>query len=72
MSINLFEALRINYFVVPFYGTLYYVVLFSVIGDCKADIVFIMDSSASIGSLNWFHLKQFVLDLVQGLKVEWH
>ena len=60
----------INESVVPLYGTLYCVLVFSVIGDCKADIVFIMDSSANIGSMNWFFMKQTVIDMVQGLKVE--
>ena len=50
----------------------YYVLVFSVMGDCKADIVFIMDSSGSIGSMNWFHIKQTVMDMVQGLKVGCH
>ena len=41
----------------------------TVIGDCKADVIFVLDSSGSIGFMNWFHVKQFVMDVVQGLKV---
>ena len=41
----------------------------AVIGDCKGDIVFVLDSSASIGSHNWFVVKQFVMDVVRGLKI---
>ncbi|KAK2174410.1 hypothetical protein NP493_806g00002 [Ridgeia piscesae] len=40
-----------------------------VLGDCRADVVFVLDSSGSIGFLDWFRVKQFVLDVVQGLKV---
>ena len=40
-----------------------------VVGDCKADVIFVLDSSGSIGFMNWFHVKQFVMDVVKGLKV---
>ena len=40
-----------------------------VVGDCKADVIFVLDSSGSIGFMNWFHVKQFVMDVVLGLKV---
>ena len=43
--------------------------VFVVSGDCAADVVFIVDSSATIGLLNWFTMKQFVMDIVQGLMV---
>ena len=43
--------------------------VFVVSGDCAADVVFVVDSSASIGLLNWFTMKQFVMDIVQGLTV---
>ena len=35
-------------------------------GECKADLVFVFDSSSSIGLLNWFRMKQFAIDIVQG------
>ncbi|KAI0240166.1 hypothetical protein LSAT2_009126 [Lamellibrachia satsuma] len=38
-------------------------------GDCKAEVIFLLDSSASYGALNWFIQKQFVMDVVQSLKV---
>ena len=38
-------------------------------GDCTADVIFMVDSSASVGSLNWYAAKQAVMDIVQGLKV---
>ncbi|KAK2161998.1 hypothetical protein NP493_1548g00037 [Ridgeia piscesae] len=40
-----------------------------VTGDCRGDIVFILDSSHSIGSQNWFVVKQFVMDVIHGLKI---
>ncbi|KAI0239671.1 hypothetical protein LSAT2_009633 [Lamellibrachia satsuma] len=40
-----------------------------VMGDCKADVIFVLDSSDSYGVLNWFNIKQFIMDIVQGLKV---
>ena len=39
-------------------------------GDCTADVIFVVDSSASVGSLNWYAAKQAVMDIVQGLKVK--
>ncbi|KAI0220619.1 hypothetical protein LSAT2_027885, partial [Lamellibrachia satsuma] len=38
-------------------------------GDCKADVIFILDSTASYSTLKWFAQKQFVIDVVQSLKV---
>ena len=43
--------------------------LLLVSGRCHADVIFILDSSASVGSFNWAHTKQIVMDMVQGLKV---
>ncbi|KAI0232634.1 hypothetical protein LSAT2_017058, partial [Lamellibrachia satsuma] len=40
-----------------------------VIGNCTADLIFVLDSSGSIGFMNWFVVKQFVIDVVKGLKV---
>ena len=39
------------------------------IGKCHADVVFIMDSSASVGLLNWFIMKQFVMDIIRGFNI---
>ena len=41
-----------------------------VIGNCTADIMFVLDSSGSIGYMKWFVAKQFVIDVVKGLKVK--
>ena len=38
-------------------------------GNCTADVIFVIDSSASITFMYWYVAKQFVLDIVQGLKV---
>ncbi|KAI0208075.1 hypothetical protein LSAT2_007248 [Lamellibrachia satsuma] len=38
-------------------------------GDCVGDVVFVLDSSGSIGFLNWSVSKQFVIDVMKGLKV---
>ena len=35
-------------------------------GTCKADLVFVLDSSASIGALDWFRMKQFGIDVIKG------
>ena len=43
--------------------------MFSVRGTCKADVVIVFDSSASIGYWNWYALKQFVMDIIKKLKV---
>ena len=43
---------------------------FVVPGGCTADVIFVLDSSGSIGVMNWFTVKQFVMDVVQGFKVE--
>ena len=43
--------------------------MFSVRGTCKADVVIVVDSSASIGVVNWFAMKQFVMDIIKKLKV---
>ncbi|KAK2186747.1 hypothetical protein NP493_190g03002 [Ridgeia piscesae] len=40
-----------------------------VIGNCTADIMFVLDSSGSIGYMKWFVAKQFVIDVVKGLKI---
>ncbi|KAK2174915.1 hypothetical protein NP493_767g00011 [Ridgeia piscesae] len=38
-------------------------------GECRGDIVFILDSSGSIGDFNWHIAKQFAIDVMRGLKV---
>lgn len=38
-------------------------------GECKADLVFVLDSSSSIGALDWFKTKQFAIDVVKGLQI---
>ena len=38
-------------------------------GDCRGDVVFIIDSSFSIGELNWFITKQYVIDIIHGFKI---
>ena len=43
--------------------------LFAVVGDCKADVIFVIDSFRSIGDTNWLYAKQFLMDVVQGLNV---
>ena len=42
---------------------------FAVFSDCKADVIFVLDSSGNIGVTHWFYAKQFVMDVVQGLNV---
>ena len=37
--------------------------------NCAADVIFVIDSSACVGFLNWYMIKQFVMDIVQGLNV---
>ncbi|KAI0220620.1 hypothetical protein LSAT2_027886 [Lamellibrachia satsuma] len=44
----------------------------SATGDCRADVIFVLDSSANNGAMGWFTVKQFVIDLVQSLKVAEH
>ena len=38
-------------------------------GDCIGDVVFVIDSSGSIGSYNWSVSLQFVIDVMKGLKI---
>ena len=40
------------------------------VGDCIADVVFVVDSSGSIGSLNWSVSLQFVIDFMKGLNIK--
>ncbi|KAI0236841.1 hypothetical protein LSAT2_012610 [Lamellibrachia satsuma] len=40
------------------------------VGDCIADVVFVLDSSGSIGSLNWSVSLQFVIDVMKGLNIK--
>ena len=37
--------------------------------DCIGDVVFVMDSSGSIGSYNWSVSLQFVIDVMKGLNI---
>ena len=39
------------------------------VGNCRADIVFILDSSASLDKLKWCVIKQFAIDVIRGLKI---
>ncbi|KAI0236837.1 hypothetical protein LSAT2_012606, partial [Lamellibrachia satsuma] len=39
-------------------------------GDCIGDVVFVLDSSGSIGFSNWAVSLQFVIDIMKGLKVK--
>ena len=41
----------------------------AVVGDCRRDVVFILDSSVSVKKLNWYVIKQFVTDIIRGLKI---
>ena len=52
-------------------GYYLFVVFVLVIGNCTADLIFVLDSSGSIGFMNWFVVKQFVIDVVKGLKVKY-
>ena len=38
-------------------------------GDCSADVVFVLDSSGSIGDKSWFVAKQFAIDVAKGLRL---
>ncbi|KAI0240167.1 hypothetical protein LSAT2_009127 [Lamellibrachia satsuma] len=40
-----------------------------IIGDCKADVILLLDSSYSQNALKWFILKQIAIDVVQSLKI---
>ena len=37
--------------------------------NCRGDIVFIIDSSASVGKLNWYVTKQFLIDIIRRFKI---
>ena len=39
------------------------------VGCGNADIVFVIDSSTSIGEQDWWKTKQFVIDVSKGLKI---
>jgi len=41
----------------------------AVVGKCRGDLVFVLDSSQSIKALQWFIVKQFVMDIIRGLNV---
>jgi len=41
----------------------------AVVEDCRRDVVFILDSSLTVKKLNWFVIKQFVTDIIRGLKI---
>ena len=45
------------------------VFVFLVYGNCTADVIFMVDSSVSLNTGDWFPTKQAVIDIVQGLKV---
>ena len=47
----------------------YLVAPVAVAGNCTADVVFVLDSSGSIGDRNWFAAKQFVIDVAKGLRL---
>ena len=49
--------------------TTYLCLLPAAISKCRADVVFIMDSSISVTLLNWFILKQFVMDIIRGFRI---
>ena len=38
-------------------------------GECIGDIVFVLDSSGSIGMLNWVITLQFAIDIMKGLQI---
>ena len=44
-------------------------VLLQAEGSCVGDVIFVLDSSGSIGFLNWSVSAQFVLDVMQKLKI---
>jgi hypothetical protein len=44
--------------------------LLAVEGCGKADVVFVFDSSASIGERNWWVTKQFAIDIIKGLIID--
>ena len=38
--------------------------------DCdKLDVIFALDSSASVGAENWIQLRQFTVDLIERLNI---
>ena len=39
-------------------------------GDCIGDVVFVLDSSGSIGQENWPASLQFIIDVIKGLKID--
>ena len=39
------------------------------VGDCRCDIVFILDASVSVSDYNWYVVKQIAVDIVQGFKI---
>ena len=41
-----------------------------VFDTCIGDFVFALDSSGSIGFMNWFILKQFAMDVIQGIVLD--
>ncbi|KAI0219778.1 hypothetical protein LSAT2_028696 [Lamellibrachia satsuma] len=41
----------------------------TVFGNCPADLVFVLDSSADVGDLIWYMLKQYTIDIMQSLKI---
>jgi len=41
----------------------------AVVSSCRGDIVFILDSSASLDKLKWYVIKQFAIDVIRGLKI---
>ena len=43
--------------------------MFAARGECIGDVVFVVDSSGSIGSKNWKIAVQFIIDVMKGLKV---
>jgi hypothetical protein len=53
----------------PKYLYLYHLPSLSVENCGRADIVFVFDSSASIGEQNWWRTKQFAIDVMKGLNV---
>ena len=44
-------------------------ILLPAVGDWVGDVVFVLDSSGGIGFMNWSVSTQFVIDVMNGLKV---
>ena len=68
LSINQFREFKI----IQVDKQLYFIInnnIITLVKDCPTDFTLVLDSSGSIGELNWWKQKQFVIDFLSIFKI---